>query len=361
MTRVGSRPRTSQTFGFLLPTRVRRVLKTIFELVGVHETGAGNTQVNGRYIQRDYREVRPTGWTKFTKYKCVYVDGIRYRNSKNLNHKNTSIEGPNCGDIVTAIFQDKGWFQTEDQPDLWLPITHPGAKGANKTIFELVGVHVMGAGNTRVNGWYIQRDYREARPTGWTNHDWDEANGYQSWYEQKIYRRGLRKQRKRTRTAETNHQPEDEDADCGNKRRGCYIYRDARSNVWNIHTPFTLKPFSSQRILGLGQNVYNQANEPCKVVLVNNEPGFDGYDLSKRTTYFIMPVRPLTGTAIEAEVGELRSRNNQNTYQSDGKSYSKVPPRYEWVDHPFPARFTENGLIQSGQAPTVTPGPPNAP
>jgi len=277
---------------------------------------------------------------KFTKYKCVYQGGIGYRNSKNLNDKNTSVEGPYCGDIVTAVFQDKAdkrWFQTEEQPDLWLPITHPDA-GANKTVFELVGVHVTGAGNTRVNGWYIQRDYREARPTGWTNHDWDEANGYQSWYEQEIYE---------------NHQPEDGGA--------CYIYRDARSNVWNIHTPFTLKPFSSQRILGLGQNVYNQANEPCKVVLVNNEPGFDGYDPSKRTTYFIMPVRPLTGTAIEAELGELRSRNNQNTYQSDGKSYSKVPPRYEWVDHPFPARFTENGLIQSGQAPTVTPGPPNAP
>jgi len=299
---------------------------------------------------------------KFTKYKCVHR--IRYRNSKNLDDKNTSIDGPNCGDIVTAVFQDKDWFQTEEQPDLWLPITHPGAganNDGNETVFELVGVHVTGAGNTLpVNGWYIQRDYREARPTGLTKDQWDQANGYQSWYEQKIYQ---------------NHQPEDGGA--------CYILQKDD------------KVYMSRQLrlrIAKTENTWCQADERCEVLLVNNGRDSDGYNPREPTTYFIRTVRPVYNKngeilpPIKAEVGELRSRNgssNAHTYRSAGKcsKMSKekchlaktilkltnnqevcascgaewVPPRCGWEDHPL------NGLgqIKRGQVPTVTPGHPS--
>merc|ERR1712096_463101 len=64
------------------------------------------------------------------KFRCI--EGVAYRNTKNLTDKVNPVKGVSAGEIVNAVLVDGDWFKTDD--GLWLPIFID-----EDTIFEKFG------------------------------------------------------------------------------------------------------------------------------------------------------------------------------------------------------------------------------
>jgi len=56
-------------------------------------------------------------------YKCMRPNGVAYRDSKDMNNRDLSKDGPKYGAIADAISVEDGWIQTRYG---FLPITHNG-------------------------------------------------------------------------------------------------------------------------------------------------------------------------------------------------------------------------------------------